>query len=154
MSTKKYISTKTYCHNIGLSACFRQWKADSHCKYLHGYALQIGFKFEATELDKTGWVVDFGSLKSLKGMLEDAFDHKCIVAEDDPLIATFKELEIAGIIQMVILPATGCEAFAEVIFEVAAIWLHDNGYTPRVRLLEVEVREHAGNSAIYRVEEA
>ena len=39
-----YYSTKTYGHNIGLSAVFRQPNADhSHCHFLHGYSL--AFKF-------------------------------------------------------------------------------------------------------------
>lgn len=147
---RKYISTKTYCHNIGLACAFRQWRADSHCKYLHGYALEIGFKFEATELDERNWVVDFGSMKSLKGILEDTFDHKTLVAEDDPQINSFRSMHIAGMIDIVVLPHLGCEKFAEMIFEVAEVWLLDNGYAPRARLLEVEVREHAGNSAIVR----
>ena len=47
-----YYSTKTYGHNIGLSACFRQPHADhSHCRFLHGYSLQFKFTFEADELD-------------------------------------------------------------------------------------------------------
>lgn len=41
-----YRSTKTYGHNAGLSCAFRQWKANSHCKYLHGYALSFKFVFE------------------------------------------------------------------------------------------------------------
>ena len=37
-----YYSTKTYGHNIGLSAVFRQPNADhSHCHLLHGYSLAI-----------------------------------------------------------------------------------------------------------------
>ena len=95
---KTYISTKTYCHNLGLSVCFRQWRADSHCKYLHGYSLEIGFKFQAEELDLRNWIVDFGSLKSLKGLLEDTFDHKCLVAEDDPRKVLFREMHRANLI--------------------------------------------------------
>ncbi|SVB70610.1 uncharacterized protein METZ01_LOCUS223464, partial [marine metagenome] len=26
-----YQSTKTYGNEVGLSCCFRQWRADSHC---------------------------------------------------------------------------------------------------------------------------
>lgn len=37
----KHYSTKTYGHNIGLSAVFRQPHADSHCRFLHGYSLQL-----------------------------------------------------------------------------------------------------------------
>lgn len=145
----KFRSTKTYGHNVGLTACFRQWRAQSHCRFLHGYALAVRVEFEADELDNRHWVVDFGSLKSFKGWLEDTFDHKTLVASDDPLFEKFCELERLGMIQMVEVEATGCESFARIIGEGAVIWLKDNGYSPRVRVHSVEVREHEGNSAIY-----
>lgn len=144
----QYYSTKTYVHSTGLSACFRQWRADSHCKYLHGYALEVKVMFQASELDTRNWVVDFGSLKSFKAILENTFDHKTLVAEDDPKLSLFREMETAGLIQLVIVPSTGCEKFAEMIFEAVEVWLIDYGYAPRVKLFCVEVREHEGNSAL------
>lgn len=144
-----YRSTKTYGHEVGLTAAFRQWRAQSHCRFLHGYALAVGFVFEAKELDVRNWAVDFGSLKSLKGWLEDTFDHKTLVAHDDPELPRFTDLDKAGVIQMHIVPATGCEAFAKLIYDAAEVWLMDNGYSPRARLVSVEVREHGANSAIY-----
>jgi 6-pyruvoyltetrahydropterin/6-carboxytetrahydropterin synthase len=145
----KYVSTKTYGHNVGLSSAFRQWRADSHCRHLHGYAIKVRFEFESDELDIRNWVVDFGSLKSLKGWLENTFDHKCLVAEDDPHMDWFEEAHRRGIIDMVKVPATGCEKFAEMIFEATEVWLQDNGYAPRVRLRRVEISEHGANSAIF-----
>lgn len=142
-----YTSGKIYTHSIGLSACFRQWRAQSHCRFLHGYALQVEFEFQAEELDVRNWVVDFGSLKSLKGWLEDTFDHKLLVAEDDPELPHLKQFATIGIAQLRIVPATGCEKFAEMIYEYAEGWLKDNGYTPRCRLVSVTVREHGGNFA-------
>lgn len=144
-----YRSHKTYGHEIGLSAAFRQWRAQSHCRFLHGYSLSVHFEFEAETLDERNWVVDFGSLKSLKGMLEDQFDHKTLVAEDDPDLDTFKALNKQGLIQLRVVPATGCEAFAAMIYGAALVWLEDNGYAPRVRLLEVRVKEHGGNGASF-----
>lgn len=144
-----YRSSKTYGHDIGLSAAFRQWRADSHCRYIHGYALSVHFEFEADELDERNWVVDFGSLKSLKGRLEDTFDHKLLVAEDDPHRHLFQTMARNGLAQVVVLPAVGCEAFAEYLYELAEIWLEDNGYAPRVRIHHVTVREHGANSATY-----
>lgn len=142
-------STKTFGHELGLSSCFRQWRADSHCNLLHGYALAVKFVFEADELDVRNWVVDFGSLKSLKGMLEDTFDHKLLVAEDDPMKDEICALAGLGIAFVVIVDATGCEAFAKLIYECTEVWLKDNGYSPRCRLVSVEVKEHGANSAIY-----
>lgn len=148
---KVYRSTKTYGHDVGLSAAFRQWRAESHCKYIHGYSLKVSFVFEAMMgLDVRNWVVDYGSLKSLKGWLEDMFDHKTLVAEDDPEIEWFREAHKRGIIQMIEVPATGCEKFAEFIYEYAEGWLMDNGYSPRCKLVSVEVSEHGANSAIFR----
>lgn len=142
-------STKTYGHEIGLSACFRQWRAESHCRLLHGYALAFTLIFEADELDLRNWVVDFGSLKSLRGSLEDAFDHKLLVAEDDPNTIALRHLEELGIAKVITLPSVGCEAFAQYAGEAADLWLLDNGYKPRVRLVSCECREHAANSAIW-----
>lgn len=165
MSKPRFISTKTFTHSIGLSAAFRQWRAESHCRFIHGYSLEIEVQFIARlgeriglevklydndGLDVRNWVVDFGSLKEFKGVLEDTFDHKTLIAEDDPELETFKELHKKGIIQLVEVPACGCERFAGMIYEYAEIWLKDYGYADRVDVLQVEVREHAANSAIAR----
>jgi len=144
-----YRSSKTYGHEAGLTACFRQWRAQSHCRFLHGYALSIHVEFEATELDERNWVVDFGSLKSFNGMLGNTFDHKTLVAEDDPMLMQFHEMEAAGIAEIIIVEATGCEAFAKLVWEYAEVWLKDNGYAPRVRCHHVTVKEHTSNSASF-----
>ena len=83
-----YYSTKTYGHNIGLSAVFRQPNADhSHCHLLHGYSLQFKFTFGCrSNLDNKNWAVDFGGLKAIQRLgLEDSFDHKLCIDKDDPM---------------------------------------------------------------------
>lgn len=146
----KHLSTKTYGHDLGLSCAFRQWRAESHCRFLHGYALGIRIEFQATNLDHRNWVVDFGGLKSFKLWLENMFDHKLLVAEDDPELPRLMRLHVQGIANVVTVPATGCEAFAYLIFQRVRHWLVDEGYAPRVTVHSVEVREHGANSAIYR----
>jgi 6-pyruvoyltetrahydropterin/6-carboxytetrahydropterin synthase len=148
----RYRSTKRYGHEIGLSTAFRQWRAESHCKYIHGYALAVKFTFESEELDHRGWVCDFGGFKSLKSMLEDTFDHKLIVAQDDPAIDDLTMLDQLGLAQVIVLPHTGCERFAEYIYGATETWLDSNGYSG-VTLVSVEVSEHGANSAIYTREE-
>lgn len=142
----KYRSTKTYGHDIGLSACFRQWRAESHCRFLHGYALSVHLEFEATDLDARNWVVDFGSLKPVKAWLADTFDHKLLVARDDPALPALMDLQRAGLAVVCVVPATGCEAFSLQIFEYVEEWLNDTGMAGRVKLAEVHVREHGANS--------
>src|SRR5210317_1365316 len=94
----KFYSTKTYGNDRGLSCCFRQWRAThSHCSLLHGYSIGIKLIFSSKTLDDRNWVMDFGGLKAFKDWAEYMFDHTLIVAEDDPLLKTFEELDqIAG----------------------------------------------------------
>ena len=55
----------------------------------------MGFKlqFECSTLDERNWVMDFGGLKPFKEWLDKTFDHQTIVAQDDPELETFKQLE-------------------------------------------------------------
>ena len=72
----RFFSSKKYGHERGLSAAFRQWRAVSHCRFMHGYSLEFEFVFGTHELDENNWVVDFGSLKNLEAWLRLNFDHK------------------------------------------------------------------------------
>jgi 6-pyruvoyltetrahydropterin/6-carboxytetrahydropterin synthase len=150
----KYNSTKLF---DGYSTCFRQWKADgTHCKFLHGYAVSFRVWFEG-ELDHRNWVWDFGGMKraktSISGMSpKDYFDwlldHTTIVAQDDPYLANFIQMEKDGIIQLRILSSTGCERFAEYLYQTINDFLREET-EGRVRATKVEVYEHERNSASY-----
>lgn len=144
-----YRSTKSYCHNVGLSCAFRQWRASSHCQYIHGYALEFKFVFEAKSLDHRNWVVDFGGLKNLKKNLEHYFDHKTLVSQDDPLIDFFTKAESLGLMQVVIVENVGCEAFAELAYKLAKDELDNLNLSDRVSVVSAEVKEHGSNSGIY-----
>lgn len=148
MSGLTYYSTKTYDHSVGFSTAFRQWKAESHCRFIHGYSLAFKFVFGSNDLDYRNWVVDYGGLKGLKSILEDNFDHKTVVAEDDPHLEYFKKGHELGVLDLITVPAGGCEKFAEMVFEVTEQWLKDAGFSPRCWLESVEVSEHGANSAI------
>jgi 6-pyruvoyltetrahydropterin/6-carboxytetrahydropterin synthase len=144
-----YQSTKTYGHEVGLSCAFRQWRADSHCQYIHGYALAFKFVFEASELDYRNWVVDFGGLKPLKNLLEKTFDHKLVLAEDDPALEYFIQGHQKGFLDIMTLPNVGCEAFAKEGFMYAVNVIKNLGHADRVRVVSCEVSEHGANSAVY-----
>lgn len=142
-----YRSTKFF-PDLGPVA-YRQWRADSHCNLIHGYSLSFKFTFESDDLDVRNWVVDFGGLKELKALLEQHFDHTLLVAEDDPEMDWFEEAQRRGIAKLTILPALGCEALSKLVFDVTEVWLGDAGYGDSVRVVEVEVMEHAKNSAMW-----
>lgn len=145
-----YKSTKTFGHELGLSCAFRQWRAThSHCSKLHGYAISVHLEFEAIELDERNWVIDFGGLGEVKAFLKNHFDHKTLVALDDPQLKVFQQMEDEGLIDLVKVEAVGCEQFAVLIHGFVTRWLQVNNHFPRVVLKSVEVREHGANSAIY-----
>jgi 6-pyruvoyltetrahydropterin/6-carboxytetrahydropterin synthase len=155
-----YYVTKTYGHEQGLSACFRQHRATSHCRFLHGYPLSFRVKFGAEQLDENGWVIDFGSLKRYKQWLVDTFDHKLLVAKDDPMVDVLLDLGQShpdrynggGQVQLadvLIVEAVGCEAFAKMAYDNAVSLLEYLGIANRVHVAEVEVREHGANGVLY-----
>lgn len=143
-----YQSTKTYGHSIGLSACFRQPNAHSHCKFLHGYSLQFKFTFQAGSLDERNWVVDFGGLKPLKAWLEETFDHKVVLDRDDPFLYKFAELENAGLAEITILDGVGVEMFAKHAYNYADKLVREMTDN-RCWVISVECAEHGSNSAVY-----
>lgn len=145
-----YGSTKTYTASVGLSTAFRQPGASSHCHWNHGYSLQFSSTFETTELDNNNWVVDFGGLKDFRGWLQHMFDHTTVVTVDDPHMDWYREAKRLDMIDLRVVPAVGCEAFALLAFERLELWLVDTGHSPRVWLARLEVREHEGNSAYVR----
>ena len=150
----KFNSTKLF---DGYSTCFRQWRAeDTHCKFLHGYAVSFRVWFEG-DLDQRNWVFDFGGMKraktSISGMSPKEYfafllDHTTIVAQDDPYLANFIQMEKDGIIQLRILSATGCERFAQYLYNIINTFL-DEETEGRVKATKVEVYEHERNSASY-----
>ena len=159
----KYYSTKTYGNDRGLSCCFRQWRSThSHCSLLHGYSIGIRLVFESSGLDCRNWVMDFGGLSAFKEWAEYMFDHTTLIAQDDPYLDMFLDMakinsgyEGKGIIDLRVVPAVGCEKFAELAYCKMESIIHEMKQNPEiiindnVRIKSVEVFEHGANSAIY-----
>jgi len=150
----KFQSTKVF---DGYSTVFRQWRAEgTHCRFLHGYGISFKITFEG-DLDERNWVWDFGGMKRAKTKIDGMnpkewmdwmFDHTYIVAEDDPFLITAYAMSNEKVIQLRIVPATGAEQFAKFIYDkVNAFVLEETNN--RVRVVSVEFKEHAKNSAIY-----
>jgi 6-pyruvoyltetrahydropterin/6-carboxytetrahydropterin synthase len=148
-------STKVF---DGYSTCFRQWRADgTHCKFLHGYGVSVKIWFEG-ELDERNWVWDFGGMKRAKGTIEGMnpkdwmtwlLDHTTIVAEDDPQLGYFIDGAAKGVYQLRIIPAVGAERFAEYIYNKVNDFIVTET-EGRVKVVQVEFREHEKNTAFYK----
>lgn len=147
----KFFVTKTFNPGKGYPCVFRQWRAESHCRFWHGYDLifAVTFDCEPHYLTPEGWVIDFGSLKYLKEILDATFDHKTVVAEDDPALDFAKEAARQGLIDLVILPGVGIEAFSYWWAQECQKQLDilDRQYVVGVR--NVTVFEHLANAAGY-----
>jgi len=84
----QYVSTKEY-HNA-FPCAYRQWRADSHCNLIHGYAFSMKFYFGTDELDTRNWAADYGGLKELKGEAERLWCYRVEVRETQSNMA-FRE---------------------------------------------------------------
>ena len=145
MNPSNFKSTKRF---TGFPCTHRQWRAESHCRFVHGYSREFYFEFEATTLTPEGWVVDFGGLKEIKSWLGHMFDHTFLVAQDDPAMESFKKLDAEGVIQLRVLPNPGMEGSAEHVYLEASRILKKL-YGDRARITLVKVSENDNNSAIY-----
>jgi len=147
--TYKFTSTKEYCDAFPVA--YRQWKADSHCNAIHGYAFSMKFYFGTNDLDARNWSMDYGGLRELKQLLEDQFDHSLLVAEDDPHLEWYKEAQSRGIAKLTILPKLGCESLADMLYKfVNSVYIPDylgKWESERIWCYRVEVRETRSNMA-------
>lgn len=147
---KTYQVIKTFGSERGFSCAFRQWRAESDCKYIHGYSLGFRFTLESTTLDDKSWVYDFGGFSTIQTWIKEHFDHTLVIANDDPEIDILRDLgkqsNVAKIIEM---NEVGCEKFAELTYEFASNFISEQT-KDRVKLISVEVFEHGANSAVFK----
>jgi 6-pyruvoyltetrahydropterin/6-carboxytetrahydropterin synthase len=150
----KHTSSKVF---DGFSTVFRQWKAETtHCRFVHGYGISFKVYFEG-KLDHRNWVWDFGGMKRAKTQIDGKspkewmdymFDHTMVIAEDDPELEAFKQMDKAGVAQVRVIEATGAEKFAEYIYSKLNEFVKtetDN----RVKVTKVKFMEHGKNAAYY-----
>ena len=150
----KFQSSKVF---DGFSTVFRQWKAENtHCRFIHGYGVSFKVYFEGG-LDERNWVWDVGGMKRAKTLIDGKqpkawmdymFDHTLIIAEDDPWVEAFRQMDEASVAQVRIIPATGAEKFSEYIYNKLNEFVKtetDN----RVRVTKVKFMEHGKNAAYY-----
>jgi len=148
----KFQSTK----KLGpISVGHRQWRDDGHCAWVHGYGRYIQFTFEG-DLDERQWVMDFGDLKDIKQWLEEQWDHRVMIASDDPQLDKLKEMHDLNIMNINVMDVEkgwgpGIEASCKFVYDHVQpiITQKTNG---RVKIAKVEIWEHERNSAVYTVE--
>ncbi|GAB4017349.1 MAG: 6-carboxytetrahydropterin synthase [Bdellovibrio sp.] len=140
-----YYSTK---HFIGYPCTHRQWRAEGHCRFVHGYSRSFYFEFASHERTKEGWVVDFGGLKEVKNWLDHWFDHTFLASVDDPFMEQFKELDRQGVIQLRVFENVGMEGTCKFVYDNINPMIQKLTQN-RAWITKIEVRENEKNSAIF-----
>lgn len=136
------IKTAERYHDI--SCGHRVYGHENKCAHLHGHNYRIHFTCTAPELDGVGRVIDFSVMKELLcEFLEQEFDHKFLLWQEDPWANELLVLDPDGV---VLLP------FNPTAENLAAALL--NTYGPKllegtgVTLIKVRVEETRKCSAV------
>ena len=89
--------------------------------------------------------MDFGGLKEVKNWLESEWDHRVLLAYDDPLIDDFKYLAESGGIDINILPkeyGPGIEQSCKYVYDNISLIIKritdDNVWINKVKIFEHE----------------
>jgi 6-pyruvoyltetrahydropterin/6-carboxytetrahydropterin synthase len=149
----QYNSTKKFGP---ISVGHRQWRDNGHCRWAHGYGRYVQFTFACDKLDERQWVMDFGGLKDIKAWLESQWDHRMLLASDDPLLEDFQNLDIYGGMSVNVMDVTkgwgpGIEGSCKFIYDnINPVILEKT--KNRVWIAKIEVWEHENNSAVLHAE--
>lgn len=116
---------------------------ESKCAYLHGHNYRIHFEIQGN-IDSIGRVLDFSVIKEkLCNWLEENFDHRFLVYENDP-----DALKLQAIDETVLIlnfNPTAENIAKYLVEEIAPNQLKDTG----CKLIKCEVEETRKCSAIY-----
>lgn len=144
----KYTSSKRFGP---ISTGHRQWRHEGHCSFIHGYGRYVEITFGCDHLDERNWVMDFGDLKDVKSWLENQWDHRVLIAWDDPLRKDLEELNKKGGISINVMPPgygpgieDSCKYVYDKIFELVTVKTNNRVWVDKVR-----VYEHNKNWAEY-----
>lgn len=121
---------------------------ENKCRHLHGHNYRIHFTCTASGLDALGRIVDFGVLKSLLCMwLEEHWDHRLMLWEEDPLLPELERIAPEDIVKVPFNPTA--EQMAEYLLgEIAPRQLEGTG----VAVIGVRIEETRKCSATARLD--
>lgn len=87
--------TATRYHDF--SAGHRVVGHEGKCRFIHGHNYRVHFTIAADDLDGVGRVMDFSVIKALLcEWLEEEWDHRFLVWEDDPMMLKLTQVDPEG----------------------------------------------------------
>ncbi len=133
------------------------------CESLHGHNYRVGVAVEGSVDPETRFVIDFSILKQITRQLVDEIDHKVLLPTDNPKLAYREDngrlaVDYFGEPTYVFpkrdcvllpIPNSTAEMLAQYLGERVRDELAREGFT-HLTLLELEIEESFGQSAMYR----
>lgn len=120
---------------------------EGKCVHLHGHNYRVHFTCQAVDLDEIGRVIDFTDMKSKLCMwIENEWDHKMLLWEQDPLLPALRYLDRASIVTVPFNP-TAENLAKHLVLVVGPEQLKGTG----IRLVQVRIDETRKCSATYKV---
>lgn len=119
----------------------RQHKHVGFCRYCHGHNWLFVIEIGCYDLDEQGFVLDFGKMKFIKNILDEAFDHTLVLSQNDEYLSLFQDLAKKNLAKLTIIPndasAEGIASYVgEVIDSIIKIETSDRAYVKSIELFE------------------
>jgi len=120
---------------------------EGKCRFLHGHNYRIHFEVEGEELDAIGRVIDFSVIKEKLCMwLEDNYDHKFLIWENDPLLDELQRITEESLVVVPFNP-TAENIAKHLVTVVAPIQLEGT----KTKLIRCKIEETQKCSATYKI---
>lgn len=120
----------SYTHEIPMG--HRLMKHEGKCRFLHGHNYEVTVTLDGSVNPRSGFVIDFSSLKRAVRQVLGQYDHAFVLEEGDPAVVAIAELSL--------LQVRPCPPTAE---NLAMMWkreIADELKEPASRIV-IEVRE-------------
>lgn len=113
------------------------------CNSLHGHSWVAYVMLGADDLDKFGFVIDFGDFKQLDRWIQELWDHAAMLKSDDPMLQSLKNFPEQRLNTVFENPTS--EYIASLLYVKATELFEDK----RVWVVEVRVEETCTSQATY-----
>ena len=122
----------------------RQHRHAGHCAHIHGHSWTLSLTFACKELDRHGFVVDFGGLGFVREWIDRNLDHACVIGADDPELTWLKSKD-GSVFRLLVIESAAAEGIARHLY--AALDPLVRAKTEgRAWIAEVELHEDSRNS--------
>ena len=122
----------------------RQHRHAGHCARIHGHSWTLSLTFACSQLDRHGFVVDFGGLGFVREWIDRHLDHACVLGADDPELAWLRSKD-GTVFKLLVIENASAEGIARHLHAALdpLVRAQTDG---RAWIAEVELHEDSRNS--------